>query len=196
MPIVDRFLFSAARNATVLVEVEAPPEVQRPPLPLLTALVDLGNGPTALMTADPDEPARWVSLNEKVGEFEFKRVDGNQVLVSWNEQEFAVEEAAERPAPRRTKKSASKTPDGSRPPAPRKAGQAAPPTDLALGPGPAAVSGAAIEMGAAINEKARAVAAGDDSPEGTESGGYVKVVRQTPFGPSPYWKKKPEESKD
>ena len=199
MPIVDRFLFSADRNASVIVEVEVPPEVQRPPLPLLTALVDLGSGPTALMTADPDQPARWVGLNEKVGEFEFKRVDGNQVMVSWNDQEFSVTEADERlPTRSSRQKAAPRKSAGSRPPAPRPAGtRATPPTDLASAPGPAAVSGGGVEMGAQINDSTRAVARGDNSPAGTESGGYVKVVDQTPFGPRPYWKKEPEEeSKD
>ncbi len=195
LPIVDRFLFSPDRNATVIVEVAPEPEIVRPPLPYLTALVDLGNGPTALMTADEEEPPRWVGLNEKIGEFEFKRVQGNQVMVAWRDQEFVVEEAEERPAPRgRTKKSGRTKSTGSRPPSPGPAQPVAPPTDLASGP--AAVSGGGIEMGREINAQTRAVARGDNTPEGTESDGYVKTVNQTPFGPQTFWKKKPEDSKD
>ena len=192
LPIVDRFLFSADRNATVVVEVVAPPEIVRPPLPSLTALVDLGGGPTALMTADDDAAPRWVGLNEKIGEFEFKRVQGNQVMVAWRDQEFVVEEAEERPAPRpRTGRVPKKS--GTRPPRTPRPGS--PPTDLAGG-SPPAVSGGAVKMGNPINDETRTVAAGDNSPEGTESDGYVKTVNQTPFGPQTFWKKKPGDSKD
>ena len=187
MPVVDRLLFSPDRNAEVVVETVAPEIAPRPPLPQLSGLVDFGGGPTVLMTADSAKPPVWLAVGDKVGDFIYEGVEGDNIKLKWKEESFTAtkEQLSRAPEPPR-RQSNARGQNGGRPsrtaPGPRTAAAAAP-ADLAG-------AGQDARIGPEIGPGRYAVVRGDDSPEGTEHNGLVKRVRKTPFGSSSWWEKK------
>jgi hypothetical protein len=186
MPVVDRLLFSADRNAEVVVETAEVEVDRRPALPQLAGLVDFGGGPTALMTADAAKPPVWLAIGDKVGDFVFEGLEGEDIKLKWKEESFTATreqlsralEPARRPAGGR-----SANVGRTRPPQGPRAAAAAKPADLAG-------VGKDNRIGPEIGPGRYAVVRGDDSPEGTEHNGLVKKVRKTPFGSSAWWEKK------
>ena len=183
MPVVDRLLFSPDRNAEIVVETVAPEVAPRPPLPQLSGLVDFGGGPTALMTADSARPPVWLAIGDKVGDFVFEGLEGEDIKLKWKEESFTATKEQLSRAPEPPRRTSARAPGRSaRPEGPRAAAAGAP-ADLAGG-------GQDARIGPEIGPGRYAVVRGDDSPEGTEHNGLVKKVRKTPFGSSSWWEKK------
>lgn len=187
MPVVERLLFSADRNAEVVVETAEVEVERRPALPQLSGLVDFGGGPTALMTADSAKPPVWLAIGDKVGDFVFEGLEGENIKLKWKEESFTAtkEDLSRAPEPPRraanTRTPAIRNPRA--PQGPRPAAAAAAPADLAG-------AGQDSRIGPEIGPGRYAVVRGDDSPEGAEHNGMVKKVRKTPFGSSAWWEKK------
>lgn len=182
MPIVERLLFSEDRNADITVEVVETEVAKRPSLPYLAGLVDFGDGPSALMTAQAGEPATWISVGGKVGDFVFEGVEGEEVTLSWNEEPFTVtkDELNEAPAPVRPVRAQTvRSPPGG-------GGRPAAATAAA---GDLAGVGQDSRIGPEMGPGRYRVMPGDDSPEGTEHEGFVKKTRSTPFGTTAWWEK-------
>jgi hypothetical protein len=185
MPVVERLLFSADRNAEVVVETAEVEVDRRPALPQLSGLVDFGSGPSALMTVDAAKAPVWLAIGDKVGDFVFEGVEGEDIKLKWKEESFTATreqlsrapEPPRRPAARTSNARNPRSPQGPRPAA------AAAPADLAG-------VGQDSRIGPEIGPGRYAVVRGDDSPEGTEHNGLVKRVRKTPFGSSSWWEKK------
>ena len=186
MPVVDRLLFSQDRNPVVEVEVPAVEIEQRPALPLLVGLMDLGDGPIAMMAASANGTPRPVVVGEKVGDFTFVAAQGETLTLEWKGQQFEATEAelngadgAEpNPKPRvqarasgrrRAAKSSTRL-DSDRPKSVS--------TKYYIGP---ALSG---------QDGRRSADPADGVADGTESDGYTRRVHQTPFGAQHWWEKK------
>ncbi len=186
MPVVNRLLFSPDRNAEVVVETVEPEVDRRPPLPQLSGLVDFGSGPSALMTVDSAKPPVWLAVGDKVGDFVYEGLEGEDIKLKWKEESFtATKEQLSRPLEAAKRPAAAR--NTARPPRAARPGQ---PAATAAAPADLAGVGQDARIGPEIGPGRYAVVRGDDSPEGTERNGLVKKVRKTPFGSSTWWEKK------
>jgi hypothetical protein len=185
MPVVERLLFSQDRNAEVVVETAEVEVDPRPALPQLSGLVDFGSGPSALMTAAAGQPPIWLAIGDKVGDFVYEGLEGEDIKLKWKEESFtATREQLSRPL-EPTRRPIGRG-EGRQPPRPKQgphAAAAAKPTDLAG-------VGQDNRIGPEIGPGRYAVVRGDDSPVGTEHNVMVKQERKTPFGSSTWWEKK------
>jgi len=181
MPVVERLLFSPDRSAEVVVEIVEPEVDRRPALPQLSGLVDFGGGPSALMTADSAKTPVWLAIGEKVGDFVYEGLKGEDIKLKWKEESFTATREQLSRAPEPPRRPTVRGPGG--PPRKPQAAAATAPADLAG-------VGQDARIGPEIGPGRYAVVRGDDSPEGTEHNGLVKTIRKTPFGTSSWWEKK------
>jgi hypothetical protein len=169
-PVAQQMLFSPDRNPTVVVEVVAPK--QMPELPALYAVIDLGEGTTAIMAKKAGDPHQEVRIGQPIGDFKLLAVDSRQVVLEWDGKTLTkrVEELLDRK---------------------RVASSAAPPAAAPRVSAPAAVASSAAPVLSAPGMDAggglRMCQPGDTSPAGTVSGGYRKVVTAGPFGGNCRW---------
>ncbi len=167
--VAQQMLFSADRNPTVIVEVAPPPPM--PKLPVYYGLINLGNGPFAIMSAKPGEEHKEVRFGESIGEFKLVSIGRGQIVLEWRGEKVTrkIEELIER-APT----------EASAPPPPAPAPQPKPVANLVA---PEKKTGPGIDVGAGH----RACQPGDTSPAGTIMDGYRKVERDSPFGKMCQW---------
>jgi hypothetical protein len=166
--IAQKMLFSKDRNPVVVVEPPAPPPPKpMPPLPLFHGLVDLGDGPEAIMSENPKAQHRDYRPGDQIGPFKLIDVNSEEVTFGWDDKTITkkVDELLDRTIQQA-------------PPAPVTT-TAAPPVQVdAVGkPAP----------GADFGRGMRGCQAGDTSPAGTVAEGWVKVLKATPFGTHCYW---------
>ena len=157
--IAQKMLFSKDRNPVVVVEPPpAPKVVPMPALPLFHGVVNLGDGPMAIMSVGPKGPHRDYQPGDKVGEFTLVAVNNEELVLEWQGQTITkkVDEILDRG------------------------------TTAAPAPGPVAAA-AAAEPGGDLTRGVRACQPGDSSPAGTVADGMVKVIRSTPFGAKCFW---------
>ena len=186
LPVVDRLLFSQDRNP--IVEVEVPPEVieERPDFPLLVGLMDLGDGPIAMMAATARGTPRPVSIGEKVGDFTFVAAQGETLTLEWKGQQFEATEAeltgADGAEPGREPRVQTRAPVR-RPPAK---------SSTRLGPDRSKSVSTKHYIGPPLSGQSgsRSADPADGVADGTESDGFVRRVRQMPFGVQHWWEKK------
>ena len=186
MPVVDRLLFSQDRNPVV--EVEVPPvEIeQRPTLPLLVGLMDLGDGPIAMMAASAKGTPRPVVVGEKVGDFTFVAAQGETLTLEWKGQQFEATEAElngadgadPNPRPRVQTRNPARRPAAKSSTRLDSARSKSVSTKYYIGPPLSGQTGR------------RSADPTDGVDDGTESDGYTRRVRQTPFGAQHWWEKK------
>lgn len=173
--IAEKMLFSKDRNPTVVIEAPAPPPPKpMPPLPVFHGLLNLGDGPTAILSEKPGAEHRDFRPGDQVGDFKLVAVNNEEIVLEWDGQTInkKIEELADHSAPPPPQQAhlAAKTagPPPAAKPAPPKPAPAAPGVDL---------GGRGI----------KACQPGDDSPAGTVADGMRKVIKQTPFGRNCYW---------
>lgn len=175
-------LFDPSRNPDIPVDAPPPPPPppppkEPPPLPSYHGMMDFGDplGPIALMSDAGTAGHQEVHAGEMIGAFK---------LLSFNRQEFALEWDG-RVIHARTSAGGSEKPRSAAPPVEPITtngiipGQAAPDT----GPQPQA-QGAQLGAGQDLTDTVKTCQSGDNSPNGTVSGGYVKQVTATPMGSS------------
>jgi hypothetical protein len=197
LPAVNRLLFYQDRNAVV--EVETPPEqvVTRPALPVLSGVMNLGEGPIALMSATTKASPRPVAVGEKIGEYTFLGFSGDKLKLAWQGEEIELAQeqllgeinsggrSESRPAAASGDPSAApRRGASSRPTARRPATKTPAPADNRKAIGGRYNIGVETRPGYFLADPA------DKSPDGTESEGYRKVVRKTPFGSQAWWERK------
>jgi hypothetical protein len=199
LPIVDRLLFYQDRNA--IVEVEAPVEkvVERPALPVLSGVMDFGEGPLALMADNPRGTPRLVAKGEKVGEYTFLGFSGDKLKLAWQGEEMEVpQERLAGELERSTRGNARSGPASSgssnaaRRPTTNRRQQASRPetkTQQPLAENRKTVGGP-HNIGTEIKPGVFRADPKDSSPAGTEYQGYRKVVNPTPFGNQSWWVRK------
>ena len=171
--IAQKMLFTKDRNPTVVVDVVPPPPPKpMPSLPVLYGVMNLMDGTTAIMSEKSGTQHLGVRLGDKVGEFKLVAVSGREITLEWEGKTVTkeIDEMIDRASIAQPSNSSATTPRAeSRPAAtqPQPRGEAAPGTD--------------------IGNKLHACQPGDNSPPGTVSGGYRKVVSTSPFGETCRW---------
>jgi hypothetical protein len=141
-----------------------------PALPLFHGVVNLGDGPMAIMSVGPKGPHRDYQPGDKVGEFTLVAVNNEELVLEWQGQTITkkVDEILDRGT------TAAPAPG----PVAAAAAAAAPPRPVAP---------ATAEPGGDLTRGVRACQPGDSSPAGTVADGMVKVIRSTPFGAKCFW---------
>jgi hypothetical protein len=169
-------LFSKDRNPTVAVEpVKAAPPKPMPPLPVFHGLLNLGDGPTAIMSEKAGTQHRDFRAGDQVGEFKLVAFDEQEIVLEWDGKTISkrLDELADHGAPPAPQPASPASGASAAPPPPQAQASAAAP--VAPGPG--------MDSGRGISSCVQA----DTSPSGTVAGGMRKVIKATLFGKSCYW---------
>ena len=169
--IAQKMLFSKDRNPVVVVEPPPVPKpVPMPALPLFHGVLDLGDGPMAIMSEGPKGPHRDYQPGDKVGAFKLVAVNNEELVLEWEGQTITkkLDEILDRST--------------GAPPAPGSAAAAKP-----AAPVTPPVATAAATPGGDLSPGIKACQPGDTSPAGTVADGMRKVIRPSPFGSRCYW---------
>ena len=181
-----KYLFSPDRNPTVV--VEQPKAKPRPALPQLYGVINVGDGPIALMTIKPNEPHKPVRAGETIGEFKLLAASKDHITLEWDGQkiEKQVSDLLVRGASGTTAGAGGGTAisatGGSQTPG---AGRGTPIVNPSV-PVPKIEPMIGAPMQGA-NGTVYASPPGDTAPDGAILNGKKKVVRQTPFGSQAWW---------
>jgi hypothetical protein len=168
--IAQKMLFSKDRNSVVVVEPPPPPKaIPMPALPLFHGVLDLGDGPMAIMSEGPKGPHRDYQPGDKVGAFKLVAVNNEELVLEWEGQTITkkVDEILDRST--------------GAPPAP------GPVAATAAAPPPQLVAKASAAPGGDLSPGVKACQPGDTSPAGTVADGMRKVIKPSPFGSRCYW---------
>lgn len=164
--VADKLLFVPDRNPAVVIEA-APPKPM-PPLPVAHGILDLGAGPTVILSDAANGAQRGYRVGDDYGDFRIVQITASSVVFEWENERFRRTLEEMKPKESAAPETPART--AARPAKPKPAANVIGGEDK---PGPSD-----IDMGGGI----RACKPGDDSPPGTVVGGYRKVVSQTPFG--------------
>jgi hypothetical protein len=137
-----------------------------PPLPLFHGVMNLGDGPTAIMSEKKGAPHRDFRPGESIGDFKLVAVNREEIVLEWDGQQI--------------RRRLEDLEDHSAPP-PAAAAEQAP-----AAPPPPAPSGKP-EPGVDVGKGMHACQPGDQSPAGTLAGGMRKRVENSPFGQRCWW---------
>ena len=188
-PIVDRLLFAPDRNPVIEVVEPVEEKAERPVFPLLVGVMDFGDGPVAMMSETARGTPRPVAVGEKVGEFTFLAALNDRITLEWSGRKFEVGEdeltgaeasnaqperkgaRVQRSAARRPSKAASSA---------NLSGEKSVSSKHYIGPPLSGQSGR------------RSADPNDGVADGTESEGWVRRVRKTPFGSQHWWESQPK----
>ncbi|MFB3828779.1 MAG: hypothetical protein ACE15B_18565 [Bryobacteraceae bacterium] len=155
------------RNPNVIIEaVPPPPPKPMPPLPLFHGVMNLGDGPMAMMSEKAGAQNKDYRTGDQVGEFKLVAIHGQSVELEWEGKRVTrlVEQPVE---PERTEAAEKRTIV----PEPRQT----PVVQRQTGPG------------ADIGRGVRACVPNDSTPAGAVVDGLRKVVTPTPFGDACRW---------
>lgn len=169
--VAEQLLFSPDRNANV--EIEAAPEQPLPPLPTAHGILDLGSGPTAILSAPDEEGQRAYRVGDSVGDFVLVGIGANELSLEWDG--GVVRRSLDDLGPREDNR-----PIAAAPPVPKPAAPEKPKTTVLS----ESVRGPLdVDMGGGV----LACRPGDTSPAGTVFNGYRKVISRSPFGETCRW---------
>jgi len=171
LPVAQKFLFAPDRNPDVVLEAAAARPM--PPLPVAHGVLDLGAGPTVILSERADSPQRGYRVGEWFGEFVIAEIAPEYIVFEWEGQQ--VKKSLEELRPEVEAAQPPKVAEAKPAPQPK-------PKASVLG-GEAKPGPSEIDLGSGI----RACKPGDQSPPGTVVGGYRKVVTDTPFGKVCRW---------
>jgi hypothetical protein len=172
--VAQKMLFAPDRNPEVV--LEAAPAKPMPPLPVAHGVLDLGSGPTAILTEKPGADQRGFRVGEKVGDFKLVAVNARELTFEWEGQQ--IRKKLEELVAKKTKETGE-----ARSSAPSPAPPKPTPTTSVLGNSSSQPAGPGVEVGGQM----RACQPGDNSPPGTVVDGLRKVVTKTPFGSACRW---------
>jgi len=170
--IAQKDLLDRSRNPDVPVDPGPPPPPPKPmpPLPVYHGMMNLGDGPTAILSLTANTPNEPIRPGEKIGEFTLVSVSREGIDLEWDGKTVhrSLDEITVKPAesegPVQDTRAAM-------------AASAPPPPPVAKAPtGP--------------GQEARGVREcnpNDSMEAGTISDGYRKVVKPGPFGQICYW---------
>jgi hypothetical protein len=173
LQVAQQMVFSRDRNPDVILDPPAPPDPPKPMprLPVAYGVMNLGQGPTAILSEKPGADHHGYKAGEKIGEFKLVALNNQEIVLEWEGKyvKKTIEELADR------------TPVVATPPA--ETTQQAPPAQTQLTPVGEPKGPGETDMG----NSSRACVPGDTSPAGTVKDGMRKVVSKTPFGDSCRW---------
>lgn len=82
--VAAKMLFDPSRNPTVVIEKPPPPPPKpMPPLPFYHGMLDLGEGPIAILSEAANSPHEAVRPGEKIGPFTLVAATGEEVTLEW-----------------------------------------------------------------------------------------------------------------
>jgi hypothetical protein len=165
--VAQKMLFSADRNPTVVVEV-APPKPM-PPLPLVYGVMDLGDGPAAIMAVKANQPTSEVRPGQEIGGFTLIEIGRDELVLEWD---------GKRVTKRIVDLLAKAAPPSAAGPADAPAARRS-----EVAPSPARTSGPGKDIGGGY----KACVTGDDAPSGTIRDGMKKIMAPTPMGMHCHW---------
>jgi hypothetical protein len=168
--VAQKTLFSKDRNPNVVVEVAPPKPV--PEFPVAYGIMNLGGGPTAILSAKSGETGKRYSPGDKVGEFTLANVEDDGIVLEWEGRQFRKSLKELRAA------------------APAAPAVAAAPVSVAptvVAAAPARAPSPDPGPGEQTSEEHRSCQAGDTAPAGTIRNGYRKVMLPSPFGDLCRW---------
>lgn len=171
--IAQKDLLDRSRNPEVVVETPAPPPpAPMPALPVYFGMMNLGDGPTAIMSEKKESPQKVVRAGESVGEFKLVSVNSDEITLEWNGQQIRrpVNELLDR---------------GSTPQAAEGHAQAAAPVRAAQPAQQAAKT--PIGPGQDTGRGFSLCDPNDSYPDGAVVKGMRKSITRNPFGESCRW---------
>jgi hypothetical protein len=170
--IAKDMLFSRDRNSQVIVDPPKPPDPPKPlpPLPAVYGVMNIGDGPTVMMSEKSGGRQRGVRPGEKIGEFKLVSANSDELVLAFEN--------------RTVKKKVDELID-----------RGGVESVVAVGPAGAAAASSAPapppvgkpEPGVKLGDGLANCQANDPSPDGTVVNGMRKIVRQTPFGAACSW---------
>lgn len=179
--VAEKMLFSKDRNPIVV--VEAAPVKPMPPLPFFHGLMDLGQGPTIILSAKSGAPHRGYHLGELIGEFKILSVDQQSIEFEWDGK--PVRRKFEEMIDRAEAQAAAAQPP------PASAGQVAVApagtTNLTASKSTVIAGGTKHGPAAGAEGEIRPCQPDDTSAPGAVVDGYKKLVTKTPFGQVCRW---------
>ncbi len=163
-------LFDPSRNSDVPVEPPPapPPPPPMPPLPLCHGVMDVGEGPLAVLSVNKNSPHEALSPGDTIGQFKLLSVNTQEIALEWNGQVIhkSVEELLDR--------------SGAAP-------AAAPAANVAPAPPPPPAVTSNKGPGSDTQFGIKTCQPNDSTPEGAVVDGYRKTSKATPFGSSCFW---------
>ena len=154
-------------------------------LPLLYGVADLGNGPAALLATGAGQRAQWTSPGQEIGGYRLQSIDQTKLVFTRGEMRFEASPSELRKSRRRP--AAARTLQAPAHRAVREAqGSVATARRLPSGSG-------RFNIGAEFRPGRFAADAADGAADGIVYRGYVRRVRQTPFGSQHWWERADEE---
>jgi hypothetical protein len=169
--IAQKLLFDRSRNSTVVVEVAPPPPPKPvPPLPVYHGMMNIGDGPAAILSVNASSAQMEIHPGETIGPFKLVDVNTQEIALEWDGKIIrkTVDEILDR-ATRQVVADAN-TPGPAAPPPPVVQVVKAP-----LGPGEDTGRGYKVCI------------PNDSTPDGSIVDGYRKVSIATPFGNACRW---------
>ncbi len=173
LEIAQKMLFSKDRNSQVILDPPKPPEAPKPlpPLPSVSGMMDIGDGPTVVMTDKKGGRARGVHPGETIGEFKLVSVQGDELTFAWQDRTV-------------TKKLDDLIDRGVADAGPATGGNTTASTPSAA---PAVIAAGKPEPGVSLGEGVSSCQTGDATPAGSVVNGMRKETFHTPFGEACRW---------
>jgi hypothetical protein len=169
--IAQKLLFDRSRNSTVVVDVPPPPPPKPvPPLPVYHGMMNIGDGPAAILSLTANSPQMEIHPGDPIGPFKLVDVNTREIALEWDGK--IIRKTLDEILDRATRQVAADS--GGQ-------GPSAPPPPVvqviksALGPGDDTGRGYKVCL------------PNDNTPDGTVVGGFRKVSLPTPFGNACRW---------
>lgn len=179
--VAQQMLFVRERNPNIVLDPPPapPPPKPMPSLPFAYGVVNLGQGPTAILSEKSGAPHRPYRAGEKIGEFKVYALNTREIIFEWDGKYIKkrYEELVDKRVNPQT------IPPEAQPAAAAAASSGNTPQTTMLGSTAKPAGPSAVEMG----NSARACQPGDTAAAGTVQDGFRKVVVTTPFGQSCRW---------
>jgi hypothetical protein len=177
LEVAEKMLFSKDRNPVVI--VDPPPAKPMPPLPVFHGVMDLGKGPTVILSNKSGAAHRGYQPGEQIGEFTVAGITSDGIDFEWDGKPVhrSFDELADR----------SPQPAAASPPSMVAQAGATANTTTDLSKSSVISGGTKSGPGPGQAGEVRPCQVGDDSDAGTVTDGYKKVVSRTPFGSVCRW---------
>ncbi len=167
--IAQQTLFSKDRNPNVIVD-PPPPPAPPPPFPKFYGVMNLGDGPEAILSEAQGRQQRSYKVGDEISEFKLAAIRNDELEFAWKEKTFVKKFSELREKADEPRQAEARTVSAPPPPAPaRSITPAAAAPDKDIGGGMASCN------------------PGDSSPAGTVVDGRRKVISATPFGQVCRW---------
>ena len=175
--VAQKMMFVRDRNPVVILDPPPPPPPPKPmpAFPVAYGVIDLGDGPTAILSDKPGAQHRGYRPGDMIGEFKLLAMNNKEILFEWEGQKIhkLIEELQDKRAIALAAAQAVEAANNAATQAPPPPAANAPPPK----PGP----------GTSLGNNTKACIPGDTSPAGTVVDGMRKVLTKTPFGESCRW---------